>query len=74
MHDEIITFGKYKGNTLVQIAVDDPSYIVWIYEDTEMTVVPEKLYQQCKKELYEQQIHHEAIMESRHGNWGNRDD
>lgn len=31
-HDEL-TFGKYKGKSIAQVLLDEPSYILWLYEE-----------------------------------------
>lgn len=42
-----LTFGKHKGSTPEEIAQDDPSYIVWLYENIDPSPVSEELYEQC---------------------------
>lgn len=48
--DEPLKFGKYKGETPNEIAKHDPSYIVWIHENTKRHVSDE-LYEQCCDEI-----------------------
>jgi len=42
-----LTFGKRKGDTPEEIAQDDPSYIVWLYENVDPSPCSEELYEQC---------------------------
>ena len=34
--DSILTFGKYKGEKLADVMDDDPGYIVWLSENTDL--------------------------------------
>ena len=38
-------FGKYKGETPMQIVEHDPQYIVWLYENITPKVCTKDLYQ-----------------------------
>jgi hypothetical protein len=46
--DKPIGFGKYKALTPKQIAVRDPQYIVWVYENVPNPPISEDLYDMCQ--------------------------
>ena len=46
-----LKFGKYKGRTPNQVAVIDPSYIVWMYKHVESSYLGAQ--HMCSKELAE---------------------
>jgi len=48
--DSIMPFGKYKGQTMDDIADNDPAYIVWLAEETD-TVICNKLYDEANREV-----------------------
>lgn len=31
--DSVISFGKYKGQTVQEVMNDDPDYLIWAYEN-----------------------------------------
>ncbi len=33
-----ITFGKYRGSTMLSIAKKDPSYVLWLLENTKVPI------------------------------------
>ena len=39
--DALLNFGKYRGSTLSQLVLKDPSYLVWMLEKTE--TIPDDL-------------------------------
>lgn len=39
-YKDVITFGKYKGETYDEIAEYDPSYIIWIKENVKGVKLP----------------------------------
>jgi hypothetical protein len=47
LDDQKLTFGKHKFRTPHEIAEDDPSYIVWLYENINPKVVSKSLYIAC---------------------------
>ena len=50
-----LTFGKYKGKTPSDIAEEDPSYIIWMYENvTNKSTCSALLYQACVEDEREQ--------------------
>ncbi len=70
----ILTFGKHKGKTINDLMNEgEYSYIVWLEENVDSVSVDNKTYETCKNILFEERIMHEAIMESKHGDWGCRD-
>lgn len=36
--DSVLSFGKYKGEYLKDVADADPDYIVWLHENTDYTI------------------------------------
>lgn len=55
-HDERLdhtplTFGKYKGKTPSEIAVDDPSYIVWMHNNIKRPLCSYVLAKDCAETL-----------------------
>ena len=69
-----LEFGKHKGKTVADlIAEDEFSYVVWLAENVANFTVSEKDYEYCKNQLRAERIIQEAIMESDHGDWGDRD-
>ena len=42
---EKLTFGKYKGKTVADVLVEDPSYIVWAHENVDFFKVSTEIYQ-----------------------------
>lgn len=47
LDDTPITFGKYKGKTPDEISDVDPKYIIWLWEDTNLGVCSEAMYDYC---------------------------
>jgi hypothetical protein len=45
--EDVITFGKYKNSTLSYILREDPSYIVWLYEETDTNIISEEIYDEA---------------------------
>jgi len=45
-----LTFGKFIGIKLKDIAESDPGYVVWLWEKTNYLFSPE-LYKKCKRKL-----------------------
>lgn len=47
--DEIpLTFGKHAGLTPLEIAREDPSYLIWAYETFTLKPCTKDLYELCK--------------------------
>lgn len=46
-------FGKYKGQTPEEIADEDPSYIVWLYDTINPKVCSESIALYCEWEVRE---------------------
>lgn len=67
--DFVMPFGKYKGKTLSEISEVDPSYIVWLSDNSVLSIESEFL-ESCLSDIYME----EALMEFRHGDYGCRDD
>ena len=42
-----LTFGKYKGQTPEQIAEENPSYLIWAYENLDNKPCTKLLYYAC---------------------------
>lgn len=45
--DYVITFGKHKGKTLVQILNESPSYIIWLSENDVVKIPDDLLTMAC---------------------------
>ena len=39
--DDDMPFGKYKGHTIEDILIDDPDYMVWVAENTDLDLTNE---------------------------------
>ena len=50
---DIITFGKYKGKTLNEIAELDAGYIVWLDEEIKSIKIDTDFVSQCLREELE---------------------
>jgi len=42
-----LTFGKYQGDTPLEVSQIDPDYIVWMYENMDDPPCSEELYEAC---------------------------
>lgn len=70
---EKLTFGKHKGKTINELLGDGEfGYIIYLYENKSNIKIGKETYCFCKSELYKEKIMHETIVESRHGNYGDR--
>lgn len=54
--DSRFTFGKYNRKAVKQILEDDPSYIVWLHENTTHTIDRRLLTEACQIILAAEQI------------------
>ena len=61
----ILTFGKYKGKTLLELSDIDPSYLIWLAEN-EIVEVPSDLLN------YAFNATMEPDFEDLHSDWGDR--
>lgn len=52
-YDDIITFGKYAGKTIGQIADENPGYIVWLSE-LELVNFPDDILDDASSDYYEE--------------------
>lgn len=43
-----LTKGKHKGKTPSQVALDDPSYVVWMCENWDVMPCSKLLYEECQ--------------------------
>lgn len=48
-----LAFGKYKGQTPVEVASTEPSYVVWMYENVKPRPCSKSLYRYCVEEVQE---------------------
>lgn len=39
--DQTIDFGKHKGKTVNEVIGDDPGYLLWIAQETDMDINPQ---------------------------------
>ena len=65
---EILTFGKYRGRTPIQIARTDPSYVVWLHDTVGKGLVSRELRQASER----LKLHDKAF--GRGANWDDDDD
>lgn len=49
--NQVLTFGKYNGHVVGDVAEEDPSYIVWLYENVDNA--PNMTGKWCSKALYD---------------------
>ena len=61
---QALTFGKFKGRTPDWIMRNEPSYLVWAYENTDHTVCSKELYEEALEDV--QQQHESASMSVSH--------
>ena len=54
--DDVISFGKHRGETLKQIALTDPDYIEWLCKEVSDFIIPEEvidaLSEYCLSEFF----------------------
>ncbi len=67
------TFGKFKGKTVEYVFNHQPSYLAWAVSQNliELDKITEK---KLIRIMEFENLEHEAMMEFKHGDWGNRDD
>lgn len=52
--EQQVTFGKHKGKTVGQLLIENPGYIVWVYEECKnQTIVTEQIYKEAKQKFTE---------------------
>lgn len=49
--DDVITFGKYKGNTIDDVIHDDYGYIEWCLDNLAWFKISENVYEQLNKAM-----------------------
>lgn len=50
--ETIVTFGKHKGKTVGQLLIENPGYIVWVYEECKnQQIVTEQIYKEAKEKF-----------------------
>lgn len=64
--DYVMTFGKHKGKTLLEILDESPSYIVWLAENDIIKIPDDLLTMACHDTM-------SPDFEDLHGDWGCRD-
>lgn len=64
--DYVMTFGRHKGKTLLQILDESPSYIVWLSENNVVKIPDDLLTMACHDTM-------SPDFEDLHGDWGCRD-
>ena len=70
----VLSFGKHKGKTIKEIIIsEDYGYIVWLRDNVNRITISDADYDYCKRMVADENAMHEAIMESRHGDYGCRD-
>ena len=47
IHDSILPFGKYKGQTMQQVLNADPAYILWLDKKAEDVAVSNYIYKEA---------------------------
>lgn len=68
----ILNFGKYKGKNLEDILEIDPSYIAWA-SSVGAIEIDKKILRKAQESYYDKRCYEEALFESEHGDWGDRD-
>ena len=70
----VLSFGKHKGKTIKEIIdSEDYGYILWLKDNVKRITISDSDYNYCKQMVDSDNAMHEAIMESRHGDYGCRD-
>ena len=70
----VLSFGKHKGKTIKEIIIsEDYGYIVWLRDNVKRITISDSDYNYCKQMVDSDNAMHEAIMESRYGDYGWRD-
>lgn len=60
--DVPLTFGKYKGKSPQEVSEDDPSYVVWMYENVKPTPCSKELYVACQEDdTYDEELESDLI-------------
>ena len=70
----VLSFGKHKGKTIKQIINEgDYGYILWLNNNITRITISTSDYEYCKRMVAEEQAMHEAIIEEKYSNYGDRD-
>lgn len=68
----IINFGKFKGKDVSEVMSIETSYIMWAASKGLITI-DQKTLQKATDAHHKERCYTEAIFESEHGDWGDRD-
>lgn len=49
LDDRELTFGKYNGDTPNEIALEDPQYLVWMYDTLNTKFCTKRLRNECEE-------------------------
>lgn len=47
--NELITFGKYKGRTILEVLEEDPQYLLWANENVEGFILNDAIFFEAHK-------------------------
>lgn len=72
MVDKSFGFGKYRGAEVLDVLEIDPSYVAWSAKNGLISIDQDAL-QKAIDAHHAASCYAEAVLESRHGDWGNRD-
>jgi len=53
LDDRELTFGKYKGDTPNEIALEDPQYLMWMYDNLNTKFCTKGLRNACEDTSYD---------------------
>lgn len=68
----VFTFGKYKGRTVKEILIEDPSYLLWADNNVEGFELGDYLRDKAE-DFYAEENCYEPTYEDLNPDWGDRD-
>ncbi len=68
-----LTFGKFKGKSVEWVFAHQPSYLAWAVGKN-LVELDKETGDKLMRMMELENMEHDAIMDSEHGDWGNRDD
>lgn len=72
MSEIIFGFGKFKGKAVSEVLEIEPSYVVWAVGKGLITI-DQKTLRNATDAHHDECCYAEAVFESEHGDWGDRD-
>lgn len=58
--NHVLSFGKYKGKTILQVLEKDPSYIIWL-NDNKILNIEEQIVEEAIELKYEEEDDYRGI-------------